>query len=252
MKAIVLAAGRGKRMRPLSDTTPKPLLEVHGKRLIEWHLEALARGGVREVVINTDWLEEQIVATVGDGARFGVAITYSREGRDHGGALETAGGIAKACRFSATRSGSSRPTSGRPTSPSAPPPHRASSRAAAWRGSGSCRTRSFIPRGDFGLDADGLGLAEGTGPDGQRWTYANIALARAEMFSGIAPGTPRRAGAAALRRHARAAHRRRDLPRPLGKRRHARAARRAQRRAALTLGRERQSDRVDSRERPRA
>ena len=96
MKAIILAAGRGKRMRPLSDSTPKPLLEVHGKRLIEWHLEALARAGVREVVVNTDWLEEQIVATLGDGSRYGVAITYSREGRDHGGALETAGGIAKA------------------------------------------------------------------------------------------------------------------------------------------------------------
>ena len=96
MKAIVLAAGRGERMRPLSDHTPKPLLEVHGKPLIAWHLEALAAGGVREVVINTAWLEEQIVAAVGDGSRFGLAIAYSMEGRDHGGALETAGGIAKA------------------------------------------------------------------------------------------------------------------------------------------------------------
>src|SRR6185436_18993272 len=96
MKAIILAAGRGQRMRPLSDTCPKPLLEVHGRRLIEWHLEALAKAGVREVVVNTAWLEEHIVATIGDGARFGLAITYSREGRDHGGALETAGGIAKA------------------------------------------------------------------------------------------------------------------------------------------------------------
>ena len=58
--------------------------------------QALARAGVREVVVNTAWLEEQIVATIGDGARFGLAIAYSREGRDHGGALETAGGIAKA------------------------------------------------------------------------------------------------------------------------------------------------------------
>ena len=83
-------------MRPLSDATPKPLLEVHGKPLIAWHLEALARGGVRDVVINTAWLEEQIVEALGDGARFGVAIAYSLEGRDHGGALETAGGIATA------------------------------------------------------------------------------------------------------------------------------------------------------------
>jgi len=96
MKAIILAAGRGERMRPLTDTTPKPLLTVHGKPLIEWHLEALAQGGVREVVVNTAWLEQQIVDALGDGARFGLSIRYSREGRDHGGALETAGGLKKA------------------------------------------------------------------------------------------------------------------------------------------------------------
>jgi MurNAc alpha-1-phosphate uridylyltransferase len=189
MKAIVLAAGRGKRMRPLSDTTPKPLLEVHGKRLIEWHLEALAKDGVREVVINTDWLEDQIVATLGDGARFGVAITYSREGRDYGGALETAGGIAKALPFLgdtfwivsadvwAPDFGFAADTTARFV---------ASGRLARlWL----VPNPAFHPRGDFGLDGDGLGLAEGTGPDGQRWTYANIALARAEMFAAIAPGT---------------------------------------------------------------
>jgi MurNAc alpha-1-phosphate uridylyltransferase len=96
MKAILLAAGRGERMRPLTDHAPKPLLRVRGKPLIEWHLEALARAGVREVVVNTAWLEEQIVASLGDGARFGLAIRYSLEGRDHGGALETAGGLKKA------------------------------------------------------------------------------------------------------------------------------------------------------------
>ena len=96
MKAILLAAGRGERMRPLTDRTPKPLLAVRGKPLIVWHLEALARAGVAEVVVNTAWLEEQIVAALGDGARFGLAIRYSREGRDHGGALETAGGLKKA------------------------------------------------------------------------------------------------------------------------------------------------------------
>ncbi len=96
MKAIILAAGRGERMRPLTDHTPKPLLRVRGKPLIEWHLEGLARGGVREVVVNTAWLEEQIVATLGNGERFGLAIRYSLEGRDHGSALETAGGLKKA------------------------------------------------------------------------------------------------------------------------------------------------------------
>ena len=96
MKAIILAAGRGERMRPLTDHTPKPLLKVRGKALIEWHLEALARGGVREVVINTAWLEEQIVEALGNGSRYGMSIEYSMEGRDHGGALETAGGLKKA------------------------------------------------------------------------------------------------------------------------------------------------------------
>ena len=95
-KALILAAGRGERMRPLSDATPKPLLAVLGKALIEWQLEALARAGVREVVINTAWLEEQFAARLGDGSLYGLAITYSMEGRDHGGALETAGGMVKA------------------------------------------------------------------------------------------------------------------------------------------------------------
>jgi MurNAc alpha-1-phosphate uridylyltransferase len=96
VRAILLAAGRGERMRPLTDSCPKPLLKVRGKALIEWHLEALARGGVQQVVVNTAWLEEQIVAALGDGARYGLQIVYSMEGRDHGGALETAGGLKKA------------------------------------------------------------------------------------------------------------------------------------------------------------
>ncbi len=189
MKAIILAAGRGKRMRPLSDTCPKPLLEVHGKRLIEWHLEALARAGVREVVVNTDWLEEQIVEAIGDGARYGVAVTYSREGRDHGGALETAGGIAKAL-----------PLLGDAfwiVSADVWAPDFHFDAGTARRFVESDRLARlwlvpnpvFHPRGDFGLDADGLGLAEGAGPDGRRWTYANLALARAGMFAAIVAGT---------------------------------------------------------------
>jgi MurNAc alpha-1-phosphate uridylyltransferase len=92
MRAMVLAAGRGERMRPLTDRTPKSLLAVGGKPLIEWHVEKLARAGCREVVINHAWLGEQIEACLGDGARFGLSIRYSAEGE----ALETAGGIAKA------------------------------------------------------------------------------------------------------------------------------------------------------------
>ena len=94
--AIVLAAGRGERLRPHTDHTPKPLLPVRGKPLVQWHLEALAEAGVGCVVINTAWLEPQFEPALGDGRRFGLQIHYSHEGRDHGGALETAGGIAKA------------------------------------------------------------------------------------------------------------------------------------------------------------
>jgi MurNAc alpha-1-phosphate uridylyltransferase len=93
MKAMILAAGRGERMRPLTDTQPKPLLEAGGKPLIAWTLEALARCGIREVVVNLAHLREQIERALGDGGRWGVRIRYSHE---PDGALETAGGIAHA------------------------------------------------------------------------------------------------------------------------------------------------------------
>ena len=92
MKAMILAAGRGERMRPLTDAIPKVLLEVRGKPLIVWSIEALARSGVREIVINHAHLGHMIEAALRDGHRFGVAIRYSREAE----ALETAGGIAQA------------------------------------------------------------------------------------------------------------------------------------------------------------
>lgn len=90
---MILAAGRGERMRPLTDRTPKPLLPVAGKPLIVWHLERLARAGFREIVINHAHLGDQIEALLGDGGAWGVAIRYSAE---PAGALETAGGIANA------------------------------------------------------------------------------------------------------------------------------------------------------------
>ena len=90
MKAMILAAGRGERMRPLTDHTPKPLLRVGDKSLIEHLLAALARAGVRDIVINHAHLGEQIVHTLGDGARLGVHIQYSHEAQ---GSLETGGGI---------------------------------------------------------------------------------------------------------------------------------------------------------------
>lgn len=112
--AMLLAAGRGERMRPLTDSTPKPLLPVQGKPLMQWPLEALARAGCPRVLINTAWLGEQIAATFGshfgiqplsdvrnalskqEQKTSGMVLQYSHEGRDFGGALETAGGIARA------------------------------------------------------------------------------------------------------------------------------------------------------------
>ncbi|HRD85892.1 MAG TPA: NTP transferase domain-containing protein, partial [Rubrivivax sp.] len=75
---------------------PKPLLEVQGRRRVDWHLAALARAGVSQVVINTAWLEPMFPAALGDGSAHGLSILWSHEARDHGGALETAGGIAAA------------------------------------------------------------------------------------------------------------------------------------------------------------
>jgi MurNAc alpha-1-phosphate uridylyltransferase len=89
---LLLAAGRGERMRPLTDTTPKPLLQIQGKSLLQWHIEALLAANARRIVINHAWLGEQIELALGDGAKWGAQIQYSPEET----ALETAGGIRKA------------------------------------------------------------------------------------------------------------------------------------------------------------
>jgi MurNAc alpha-1-phosphate uridylyltransferase len=96
MKALLFAAGRGERMRPLSDATAKPLLRAGGRRLIEWQIDALVRAGVREIVINTAHLARQIEDTLGDGSRYGTRLLYSREGERAEDALETLGGIVRA------------------------------------------------------------------------------------------------------------------------------------------------------------
>ena len=93
MKAMILAAGRGERMRPLTDATPKPLLHIGKHRLIEYHLMHLAQAGFSDIVINIAWLGQQIIDTLGNGEAYGVNIRYSDEG-EH--ALETGGGIFKA------------------------------------------------------------------------------------------------------------------------------------------------------------
>lgn len=90
MKAVILAAGRGVRLSPLTDTTPKPLLEVRGKPLIAHHLERLRNAGFTQIHINTSWLAEKIHAALGDGARYGVSLHFSYEGPEP---LETGGGL---------------------------------------------------------------------------------------------------------------------------------------------------------------
>ncbi len=92
-RAMIFAAGRGERMRPLTDSTPKPLLEVCGKRLIEWHLEKLGAAGITHVVINTSWLAEQFPAALGNGSRWDLRISYIDEGPIP---LETGGGMLNA------------------------------------------------------------------------------------------------------------------------------------------------------------
>ena len=93
MKALIFAAGLGERMRPLTDATPKPLLRVGGKPLIEWHLEKLAALGIREVVVNTSWLAQQFPAALGDGSRWNLRVAYAYEGDTP---LETGGGMLNA------------------------------------------------------------------------------------------------------------------------------------------------------------
>jgi MurNAc alpha-1-phosphate uridylyltransferase len=194
--AIVLSAGRGERMRPLTDHTPKPLLMVRGKALIEWHLEALARAGVREAVINTAWLEDSFEPLLGDGSRWGLRLHYSREGRDHGGALETAGGIAKALPL---LGGIFWVVSGDVFLPGFPfdaTPAQAVVDARHQAHLWLVPNAPHHPRGDFQLDEAGLVRDEDEGRDsraekplGQRLTWASVGLFRREMFESILPGT---------------------------------------------------------------
>ena len=203
---MILAAGRGSRMRPLTDRCPKPLLEVHGKALMQWPMEALCRGGIASMVVNTDWLGAQIAerfgacfepatthgrGQAGDSAGR-LRIVYSDEGRDFGGALETAGGIIRAL---------------------------PQLDEVFWLLAGDVYAPDFVfsgaamqdfadsgklahiwlvpnpdhnPNGDFGLqecaDSNALALASGTA----RYTYSTIGLYRAALFAPpwctIAPG----------------------------------------------------------------
>jgi MurNAc alpha-1-phosphate uridylyltransferase len=178
-RAMVLAAGRGERMRPLTDATPKPLLDVRGKPLMQWPLEALAAGGFSSVVVNTAWLGEQIEARFGAGGSALPSIAYSHEGRDFGDALETAGGIVRTLPMLAdvfwVAAGDVHA------------PDFVFSEAAVTRFVTSGRLAhlwlvpnpSHNPRGDFGLSATGLALNEAP----ERLTFSTIALYRAAFFT---------------------------------------------------------------------
>ncbi len=189
LPALILAAGRGERMRPLTDRTPKPLLPVHGKPLIEWQLEALARDGVREVVINTAWLEEQFPAALGDGSRWGLSVRYSMEGRDFGGALETAGGIVHALPL--LQSDTFWVVAGDAWMPD----FRFDARGVTPVTAGGDLGHLWLvpnpphhPAGDFGLGADGrVRPRDAAGVIG-RYTYSTVGLFQSALVQGIRDG----------------------------------------------------------------
>ncbi|ADU40128.1 nucleotidyltransferase family protein [Variovorax paradoxus] len=191
---MILAAGRGERMRPLTDATPKPLLEVRGKPLMQWPMEALAAGGFTELVVNTDWLGAQISSRFGvnpllDG-HSALSISYSDEGRDFGGALETVGGIVRAL-----------PLLGEvfwiaAGDVFAPDFRFTQASVDRFLDSGKLAHLWLVPnpahnlKGDFGLSAEGLAL--NTAPE--KYTFSTIGLYRAALFAppycAIPPGNP--------------------------------------------------------------
>lgn len=189
IKAMLLAAGRGSRMRPLSDVTPKPLLKIHGKPMIVWHLEKLAKSGIKEVIINTAWLEEQFPASLGDGSRWGLKIHYCMEQKNFGHALGTAGGIINALPHLGEAfwliSGDIHAPDFDYTSATAQQFIKEGHLARLW----VIPNPPYHPQGDFGIDEHGFGLAGQAGPDGNLWTYASIALMRPELFAGL-PASP--------------------------------------------------------------
>jgi MurNAc alpha-1-phosphate uridylyltransferase len=189
MKAMLLAAGRGERMRPLTDTCPKPLLRAGGKSLLQWHIERLVAAGITEIVINHAHLGAQIEAAFGDGAAYGADIRYSPE---PAGALETAGGIRQAL----------------PLLGNAPFLVISGDIHCDWplENARNCKVGAggtaplahlvmvpnpdFHPEGDFGL-RDGL-LSEAGAP--QRLTFGNIGVYHPAMFADITPGSVAKLG----------------------------------------------------------
>ena len=187
MRAMILAAGRGERMRPLTDACPKPLLAVGGKPLVAWHLERLAAAGFRDVVVNASWLAQRLVDALGDGSAHGVRLRFSIE---RPAPLETAGGIAAAL----------------PLLGEAPflvvsgdlwtdyDFARARAAADALRARGALAhltmvpNPAFHPRGDYVLDADGA-IRAGAAHE-PRLTFGNIGVYDPALFGGVASNRP--------------------------------------------------------------
>lgn len=182
-RAMVLAAGRGERMRPLTDTCPKPLLDVRGKPLMQWPMEALAAGGFTELVVNTDWLGEQISGRFGQtpmmAGRVTLSISYSNEGRDFGGALETAGGIVRALPLLGevfwVAAGDVFAPGFRFTQAAVDRFVASGKLAHLWL----VPNPAHNPKGDFGLAPDGLALNTAA----QKFTFSTIGLYRAALFA---------------------------------------------------------------------
>ncbi|MDR0480572.1 MAG: nucleotidyltransferase family protein [Gallionellaceae bacterium] len=181
MRAMILAAGRGERMRPLTDHTPKPLLQVGGKPLIVWHLERLAQAGITDIIINHAHLGSQIEHRLGDGSAWGVAIRYSAEPR---GALETAGGVAQAL-----------PLLGREpfflisADIYVEADYRELAAANALRDGATAfmwmvDNPPWHSGGDFALDGNYLALEGAT-----KLTYANLGVFHPAFFADVEPGT---------------------------------------------------------------
>jgi N-acetyl-alpha-D-muramate 1-phosphate uridylyltransferase len=178
--ALILAAGLGERMRPLTDTTPKPLLEVHGKPLIVHHIEKLAAAGVNDIAINTSHLADQFPDVLGDGSRWGVRLRYSYEGPTP---LETGGGMLKAL-----------PLLG--SEPfivvSADIWSDIDYAALPWEPRGVAHlvmvpNPDFHPNGDFSL-AEGQLHDDDAPPGAERLTFGNVGIYRPEIVAGEVAG----------------------------------------------------------------
>jgi MurNAc alpha-1-phosphate uridylyltransferase len=195
-QALLLAAGRGERMRPLTDHTPKPLLQVRHKPLLQWHLEALQRAGASRVVVNTAWLEEQFLQR--PGARWEAAplppldIAYSREGRDFGGALETAGGIVRALPRLDPVFWVAAGDVFAPDFAFAAADHARFAASPALAHIWLVPNPAHNPQGDFGLSDTGHARNLPADDRAPRYTFSTIALYKHAFFAncGIAPGNP--------------------------------------------------------------